>query len=93
VAKVKPLTDKSIKYVTLTHTHADTVGGAEKLAVARVTVIISADDREKMARDPKAEWLQAICSISQMRLVLGGKAPGATRLSIPAVRIVCTGTY
>ena len=88
VAKVKSLTDKPIKYVILTHNHGDHADGAEKMEAMGATVIISADDRDNLARDPKAGWLPAVGYIGQMQLLLGAKTwsytnyeatPGATR--------------
>src|SRR5215471_9679351 len=54
VAKVKSLTDKPIKYVVLTHNHGDHSAGAPKMQALGASIIISADDRENMARVPNA---------------------------------------
>src|SRR5215470_16747282 len=50
VAKVKSLTDKPIKYLVLTHNHADHSGGAQKMQAIGAAIIISEDDRENMTR-------------------------------------------
>jgi glyoxylase-like metal-dependent hydrolase (beta-lactamase superfamily II) len=101
VAKVNSLTDKPIKYVILTHNHGDHSGGAEKLEAMGATVIISADDRDNMARTPNQSWLPAEGYVGQMRLVLGGKdvelrqlrghTRGDTIVYFPADRVVCAG--
>ena len=101
VAKVKSLTDKPIKYVILTHNHGDHAGGAEKMEAMGATVIISADDRDNLARDPKAGWLPAVGYIGQMQLLLGGKevelhqlrghTRGDTVVYFPVDRVVSVG--
>lgn len=101
LAKVKSLTDKPIKYVILTHNHGDHSDGAEKLEGIGATVIISADDRDNMARSPNQSWLPAVGYVGQMRLVLGGKevelrqlrghTRGDTIAYLPAARVVCAG--
>jgi glyoxylase-like metal-dependent hydrolase (beta-lactamase superfamily II) len=73
VAKVKSLTDKPIKYVVLTHNHADHSAGAPKMEAIGATIIISADDRENMARAPNASWVPQFGYTGQAQLVLGGK--------------------
>ena len=73
VAKVKSLTDKPIKYVVLTHNHADHSAGAPKMQALGASIIISADDRENMARVPNAPWLPQFGYIGQAQLVVGGK--------------------
>jgi hypothetical protein len=57
----------------LKHDHGDHAGGAERMEAMGATVIISADDRDNLARDPKAGWLPVVGYIGQMQLVLGGK--------------------
>src|SRR5579884_2516756 len=42
MAKIKSLTDKPVKYVILTHNHADHSAGMPQLAAMGATVIISA---------------------------------------------------
>src|ERR1051325_7109291 len=43
VAKVKSLTDKPLKYLVLTHNHADHSAGAQKIQALGATIIISED--------------------------------------------------
>ena len=44
VAKVKSLTNKPIKYVVLTHTHADHAGGAAQMQAIGATLLISQEE-------------------------------------------------
>ena len=73
VAKVKSLTDKPIKYVVLTHNHGDHASGAPKMQALGATILISADDRENMARVPNAPWVPQFGYVGRAQLVLGGK--------------------
>jgi glyoxylase-like metal-dependent hydrolase (beta-lactamase superfamily II) len=101
VAKVKSLTDKPIKYVILTHNHADHAGGAAKMAASGATVVISTDDLENMARAPNQTWLPEIGYSGRAQIRLGGKevelyeARGHTRgdtlVYLPAQRVVESG--
>ena len=101
VAKVKSLTDKPIKYVVLTHNHADHAGGAQKMSESGATVIISKDDMDNMARAPKVTWLPEISYSGSAVLHLGGKeidlievrghTKGDTLVYFPAEKIVETG--
>jgi glyoxylase-like metal-dependent hydrolase (beta-lactamase superfamily II) len=101
VAKVKSLTDKPIKYVVLTHNHGDHAGGAAKMQAIGATIIISADDRENMARVPNAAWLPQFGYIGQAQLSAGGKEArlyqlrghtrGDTVVHFPAARVVAMG--
>src|SRR5215467_9329187 len=101
VAKVKSLTDKPIKYVVLTHNHADHSAGAPKMQALGASIIISADDRENMARVPNAPWLPQFGYIGQAQLVVGGKEArlyqyrghtrGDTVVYFPADRVVAMG--
>jgi glyoxylase-like metal-dependent hydrolase (beta-lactamase superfamily II) len=100
-AKVKSLGGKPIKFVILTHNHGDHAAGAEQLEKEGATVIISADDRDILARTPNQNWVPAVGYIGQMRLLLGGKevdliqmrghTRGDTVVYFPASRVVCTG--
>ena len=72
IAKVKSLSDKPIKYVILTHNHGDHSEGAAQLAAMGAQVIISADDRENLARAPNPAWLPSLTYIGQSKLFLGG---------------------
>jgi cyclase len=101
VAKVKSLTDKPIKYVILTHNHADHSGGAAKLEALGATALITADDRDNLARSPNQSWLPAVGYVGRMTLLLGGKevllrqmrghTRGDTVVYFPADRVVCAG--
>ena len=101
VSKVKSLTDKPIKYVILTHNHADHAGGAAKMAASGATVIISTDDLENLARAPNQTWLPEVSYSQRAQLRLGGKAVelnevrghtrGDTLVYFPAERVVESG--
>jgi cyclase len=101
VAKVKSLTDKPIKYVILTHNHADHAGGAAKMAASGATVVISTDDLENMARAPNQTWLPEIAYSGRAQFRLGGKevelyevrghTRGDTLVYLPAQRVVESG--
>ncbi len=54
VAEIKSLTDKPVKYVILTHNHADHSGGVPKMEALGARVIISAADRDNMLRGKQA---------------------------------------
>jgi glyoxylase-like metal-dependent hydrolase (beta-lactamase superfamily II) len=101
VAKVKSLTDKPIKYVILTHNHADHASGAAQMAAIGATVIISASDLENLARAPNAAWVPQFGYVGQAELMLGGKevrlrevrghTRGDTLVYFPAARVACGG--
>jgi glyoxylase-like metal-dependent hydrolase (beta-lactamase superfamily II) len=103
VAKVKSLTDKPIKYVILTHNHADHSGGAAKMNSIGATVIISANDRDNMARNPNQSqgWLPELTYTGHAKIVLGGKevrlrefrghTRGDTVVHFPGARVVTMG--
>jgi glyoxylase-like metal-dependent hydrolase (beta-lactamase superfamily II) len=101
VAKVKSLTDKPIRYVILTHNHADHAGGAAKMAAIGATVVISVDDLENMARVPNPTWLPEMAYSGRAQLRLGGKevqlyevrghTRGDTLVYLPAERLVESG--
>jgi len=74
VAKVRSLTNQPIKYVVLTHNHADHTGGAAKMREIGATVIISAEDREQMARGNQPQpSLPQVTYRGEGQLFLGGK--------------------
>lgn len=101
MAKVKSLTDKPIKYVVLTHNHADHAGGAAKMAASGATVIISKGDLENLARAPNPSWLPDVGYSGRAQLRLGGETvelsevrghtKGDTLVYFPAERIVESG--
>jgi cyclase len=101
VSKVRSLTDKPIKYVVLTHNHADHAEGAQQLAAMGATVMISAADRENLALAANPAWLPELTYIGQARLFLGGKEAqiyqfrghtrGDTAVYFPADRVIALG--
>ena len=72
VAKVKSLTAKPIKYVVLTHNHADHSGGAAKMQAIGATLVISQEDREQLARTNQP-GLPQVTYHGQGQLFVGGK--------------------
>jgi len=101
VAKVKSVTDKPIKYVVLTHNHADHARGAAKMQAIGATIIISANDRDNIARAPNAGWVPQFGYVGRAQLVSGGKqvelyevrghTRGDTVVYFPAARVVAMG--
>jgi cyclase len=101
VMKVRSLTDKPIRYVVLTHNHPDHSGGAAKMQAIGATILISANDRENIARTPTAAWVPQFGYIGQAQLVMGGKeihlyeyrahTRGDTVVHFPAARVVAMG--
>ena len=101
MAKVKSLTDKPIRYVVLTHNHADHSAGAPKLQAAGAQIIISTNDRDNMARAANVQWLPPLTYSGQARLFLGGKEAhlsewrghtrGDTVVFLPQSRIIVLG--
>jgi len=100
VQKVRSLTDKPIKYVILTHNHADHSGGAAKMKAIGATLIISEADRENMARTD-VPGLPDIAYSGHAALFVGGKAfrlaehrghtRGDTTVYIPGSRVLVAG--
>jgi glyoxylase-like metal-dependent hydrolase (beta-lactamase superfamily II) len=94
------LTDKPIKYVVLTHNHADHSGGAAKMQQLGATVIISEEDRQNMQRGNQA-GLPQMTYRERAQLFLGGKevqlrefcghTDGDTVAYLPAARVVIVG--
>jgi cyclase len=72
VAKVRSLTSQPIKYVVLTHNHADHASGAAKMEAIGATVIISVEDREQLAR-ANQPGLPQVAYRGEGQLFLGGK--------------------
>jgi cyclase len=101
VAKVKSLTNKPIKYVILTHNHADHAAGAAQMQAIGATILISANDRDNLARAPNAAWVPQFGYVGKAQLVLGGKeirlyevrghTRGDTAVHFPAARVVAMG--
>jgi cyclase len=100
VSKVKSLTNKPIKYVVLTHNHADHAGGAAKMQQIGATLVISEEDRRNMQRGSQA-GLPQMTYHERAQLFLGGKevqlrefcghTDGDTVAVLPAARIVIAG--
>lgn len=100
IAKVKSLTDKPIKYVILTHNHGDHSAGAAKLRAMGATIIISAADRDNMARTSQA-FIPDFGYMGRAELTLGGKklelyqyrghTRGDTVVYFPADRVAALG--
>jgi glyoxylase-like metal-dependent hydrolase (beta-lactamase superfamily II) len=101
IAKVKSLTDMPIKYVILTHNHADHAGGAAKMSASGAAVIISTDDLENLARAPNQTWLPDLAYSGRAQVRLGGRevelyevrghTRGDTLVYFPAERVVESG--
>jgi cyclase len=72
VARVRSLTDKPIKYVVLTHNHGDHAGGSAKMQGIGATVIISAEDREQLAK-ANQPVLPQLAYHGEAGIFLGGK--------------------
>ncbi len=100
VAKVRSLTDKPIKYVVLTHNHADHAGGSAKMEAIGATVIISLEDREQLARGNQP-GLPQMTYHGDAQMFLGGKqvvlreycghTRGDTVAFLPGPRVVIVG--
>jgi cyclase len=99
VAKVRSLTDKPIRYLVLTHNHADHAAGAAKFQA--LGTIISAADRENIARTPNASWVPQFGYIGQAQVAMGGKEArlyefrghtrGDTIVHFPGARVIAMG--
>ena len=100
VSKVRSLTDKPIKYVVLTHNHADHSGGSAKMQQIGATVIISSEDRRNMQRGNQP-GLPQITYQERAQIFLAGKevqlrefcghTDGDTVAYLPVPRIVVAG--
>jgi glyoxylase-like metal-dependent hydrolase (beta-lactamase superfamily II) len=100
VAKVRSLTDAPIKYVVLTHNHADHSSGAARLQALGASVIMSAVDAKRMvaAGQPGAPQMTYE---GHAAIMLGGKridllefcghTSGDTIVFLPDARIVVSG--
>ena len=100
VAKVKSLTDKPIKYVVLTHNHADHAGGAAKMQAMGASLLISSDDRDNMVR-AKQTGVPDVGYAGRVQVTLAGKQAqlrqfrghtrGDTIVYFPAERVISMG--
>src|SRR5262245_27318051 len=100
VSKVRSLTDKPIKYVVLTHNHADHSGGSAKMQQIGATVIISEEDRQNMQRGNQP-GLPQMTYRERAQIFLGGKevrlrefcghTDGDTVAYLPGARVVIAG--
>jgi glyoxylase-like metal-dependent hydrolase (beta-lactamase superfamily II) len=100
VSKVRSLTDKPIKYVVLTHNHADHSGGSAKMQQIGATIIISEEDRQNMQRGNQP-GLPQITYRQRGQIFLGGKevqlrefcghTDGDTVAYLPLPRVVVVG--
>src|SRR5881394_47898 len=100
VAKVRSITDQPIKYVVLTHNHADHSGGAARLQAEGATVVSSLGTRELMDMQKLPGAAQVTYS-GNGRVLLGGKevrleeqrghTRGDTIAWLPAARVVVAG--
>ena len=100
IAKVKSVTNQPIKYMILTHNHADHSGGSARLQAIGVTVVSSVGSREHMMRT-NAPGPAQIAYSGYSQMFLGGKelqlrehrghTRGDTVISFPAARIVVGG--
>lgn len=100
-SKIKSLTNQPVKYVILTHNHADHSGGAAKFEAEGAQVIISTRDRENLAKTPNQTWLPSLTYSGSATLFMGGKeidlrqmrghTSGDTVVYFPAERVVCAG--
>jgi len=101
MAKLKTLSDKPVKYVVLTHNHADHAGGAEQMEALGATILISAEDRKNMVHAAGQKWFPTVTYIGQAQLFPGGKevdlrqmrghTRGDTVVYFPAERVVTVG--
>jgi glyoxylase-like metal-dependent hydrolase (beta-lactamase superfamily II) len=71
VEKVKSLSDKPIRYLFATHSHADHSGGSAKMAAMGVAVISSVRTRENMVRTNQTPGPEVLFE-GEMQLDLGG---------------------
>ena len=100
VAKVRSLTDQPIKYVVLTHNHADHSGGAARLQALGATVVGSAANRSRMAAAGQA-GLSELSYQGHAQIALGtkrvellefcGHTSGDTVVYLPDARVVVSG--
>lgn len=100
VAKVRSISDRPIKYLIVTHNHADHSGGSARFQADGVTVISSVGTRENMVRTGAAGAAHLAYS-GYSQVVLGGKdvqlreyrghTRGDTVVLLPGARVAVAG--
>lgn len=100
VAKVRSISDRPIRYLILTHSHADHSGGAARFQADGATVISSVGTRENMVR-ANAAGAATVAYSGYSQVVLGGKdvqlreyrghTRGDTLVLLPGARVVVAG--
>jgi glyoxylase-like metal-dependent hydrolase (beta-lactamase superfamily II) len=100
MAKVQSLTDLPIRYVVLTHNHADHSGGAASLQALGATVVLTEANRERMTAAGQSP-LPQIAYNGHAEIVLGrkraqllefcGHTSGDTVVYLPDARVVVVG--
>jgi cyclase len=100
VLKVRSLTNAPIKYVVLTHNHADHSAGSAKMQEIGATVIISEEDRQNMQRGNQP-GLPQVTYHGNAQIFLAGKevrlrefcghTDGDTVAYLPGPRVVIAG--
>jgi|SRR5579871_968012 len=101
VNKIRSVTMKPIKYLVLTHNHADHAEGAPRFEADGAQVIISVEDRLNMLRAANAKWAPSLTYIGQARVFLDGNevqllqlrghTRGDTVVYFPADRVISLG--
>jgi cyclase len=101
VQKIRSLTDKPVRYLILTHNHADHADGAARFEAEGTQVIISTEDRENLANSANPAWLPALTYSRTAALFMGNKeirlremrghTRGDTVVYFPAERVICSG--
>lgn len=101
LAKIKSLTPQSVKYLILTHNHADHAAGAAMFASEGAQVLITTADRENMANARNPGWLPQWTYAGKATLFLGGKQAqlmeyrghtrGDTVVLLPHARVLVMG--
>ncbi|MDP9054127.1 MAG: MBL fold metallo-hydrolase [Acidobacteriota bacterium] len=100
VERVKSLSDKPIRYLFATHSHADHSGGSAKMAAMGVAVISSVRTRENMVRTNQTPGPEVLFK-EEMQLNLGGTVAlahqwrghtnGDVTVFFPAERVIVMG--
>jgi cyclase len=71
IARLKSVTDKPIKFIIITHTHADHTGGIDKMQADGAVVISTSNTRQNMMKNGQAGVPQ-IGFVGQVQVALGG---------------------